>query len=252
MHCYACGAPMEGAFCGTCGAQQPAPQQSQQGWANDSGGWANDSTVLTPQRPAQQPEFASSGGSAQGPSNLNLIIAIAVAAVLVAGAAVAYLVLRSEDSPTAQQTHTATVTASPGGSPAETPTDTESTEPTPWDSSGVGDAPGIASANVTVVRDQQHDECRPTGSTTAGYPTANCRVFVETAGRATGTSVPKTQLEIACQRDFPGSPNPVYRANQHNTYWVWATYAGQWDWFPETSLAEGGSGLPLGQVALCD
>ena len=233
--------------------QQPPPRHPQGEWANDSVGWVEDSTMLAQQPGVPQPESAIAPGPSRRPTSQTLLIALAVAAVVIGGAAVAYLVVRGDGTPSAQQTHTATVTASPPGeSPGPAPTVGGDAESTPWDRTGVADAPPAAPAGVTVVRDQQHDECRPAGSQAGGYPVARCRVFVPTSGRSSGTAVPKGELEVACQRDFPSQPNPVYRANQHNTYWVWATSGGEWDWFPETALAEGGSDLPLGQVALCD
>jgi hypothetical protein len=83
------------------------------------------------------------------------------------------------------------------------------------------------------------------------YPGATCTVWQRTAGLLTGRILSKRSIVVACQADL-GTWNPVYTANQTNTWWFWArSDDGTWDWFPETSISEGTSNQPVNGVALC-
>ena len=56
---------------------------------------------------------------------------------------------------------------------------------------------------------------------------------------------------IACQADLR-HPNPIYKATQTNTRWVWTqANDGTWDWFPQTAISQGAAGLPINGIARC-
>ncbi len=138
--------------------------------------------------------------------------------------------------------------ATPSAPTSSIPTVTTTEEILPWP--GSTDAPD-ATTSPHLIRDHATKKCRPTGRTIAGYPVAACRAWQRAAAMWAGVSLAKGSVDIVCQRDFPSAPNPQYTAKQANTWWFWAQAGGTWDWFPETALSEGGSNLPVGQVAVC-
>lgn len=105
----------------------------------------------------------------------------------------------------------------------------------------------------SIVSDAPGKACPPT-ATPAGwgpYPAARCTMWQRASGLLTGATVSKGERLIVCQRDL-GIPNPVYTANQANTWWIWmAADNGTWDWFPETAVSQGATRTPINGIALC-
>lgn len=72
----------------------------------------------------------------------------------------------------------------------------------------------------------------------------DCAFWQSATGLTTGLPLSKTDHKgIACQADLR-HPNPIYKANQTNTWWVWTqANDGTWDWFPQTAISQGAAGL---------
>ncbi len=93
--------------------------------------------------------------------------------------------------------------------------------------------------------------CASADSSWEGYPGASCTFWQTPTGLQKGRELTKGSQTVACQADL-GKENPVYRAGQENTWWLWVkTGDNSWDWYPETAITEGVSGKPVDGVALC-
>lgn len=105
---------------------------------------------------------------------------------------------------------------------------------------------------VAIQSTSSGTACSNTGQQSGwgGYPMASCRTWKDSTGLITGTPLGRGNVLITCQADV-GEANPVYTANQHNTWWFWAQSGGVWDWFPETALSEGATNQPVNGIALC-
>jgi len=70
-------------------------------------------------------------------------------------------------------------------------------------------------------------------------------------GLISGERLAKGSTTVTCQRNL-ALDNPIYKAGQTNTWWVWAqSDEAAWDWFPETAVGEGVSDQPINGIALC-
>jgi uncharacterized membrane protein YhaH (DUF805 family) len=229
--------------------------------------------------PAADQDLPSRGNQPERrPMSRGLLAALVVVAVVVAGSMAAVAVRSGLGSwlnlgpsrPTAdpgasaggRDTHDPAnqQTAYGGGSPsspgdppsadasAATPGDATSTRP-----SSPRDPPSRVGDRAKIVRTSDGTSCRTT-KLQGGYGTyrlASCKLWQVADGLISGEAARKGAKQITCQRNL-GVSNPVYKAGQTNTWWVWTTSnRGTWDWFPETAVAEGASNEPINGIALC-
>ncbi len=129
-------------------------------------------------------------------------------------------------------------------------------EPAPVPSASVrraGDPPLRPASPVVVVQSSPGTACDTSGALAGygSYPASICKIWKPAGGLVTGSGLSTGQRPVACQADL-AIPNPLYAANQTNTWWVWMqSDNGTWDWFPETAVSQGGPDLPVNGVALC-
>lgn len=127
-------------------------------------------------------------------------------------------------------------------------------EPTPTPRERTGrEEPNRTPDVVTVQSSSSGSACSATSrqSSWGSYPVGECRTWKPSTGLISGASLSTGTIAITCQADLRES-NPIYTANQTNTWWFWAQADnGTWDWFPETALAQGASNQSVNGVALC-
>ena len=114
-------------------------------------------------------------------------------------------------------------------------------------------APSQGSGTIDVVSGSPGTACGPAGAVGWGaYPMGDCAFWQSATGLTTGLPLSKTDHKgIACQADLR-HPNPIYKATQTNTWWVWTqANDGTWDWFPQTAISQGAAGLPINGIARC-
>ncbi len=113
--------------------------------------------------------------------------------------------------------------------------------------------PKPPSGPVTLANGNPGEACAATGGPSFGeYPGASCKMWQPSTGLRSGKALSKTDVHtVACQADL-GQANPVFAANQTNTWWVWTQADdGTWDWFPETAVSQGAANAPINGVAVC-
>ena len=138
------------------------------------------------------------------------------------------------------------------------PSETESAYQTPSpEPSSLLDEPLMPDddgVEAEVWQNSDGKACRASKSNTTfgGYPVATCRFWQTPSGKVWEESIGgKGDHTVAWQRDLE-TDNPKYAATQANTWWVWAeSELGNWDWYPETAIAEGASDQAINGVAIC-
>lgn len=108
-------------------------------------------------------------------------------------------------------------------------------------------------APAQVVSDSPGEGCDTLSRQEWGdYYPARCKMWQPSQGLLTQTPLGKGPRVVTCQADL-GKENPVFTARQRNTWWVWiVTEDGTMDWFPETAVSQGASGLPIRGVSVCE
>ena len=209
---------MNASFCSTCG----------QGLATGA-----TSCALCGQN-VEQAEVVAAAGSRGGRGTVWLVVASV--GVLAAALTAMYVMRPSHHDSTIITTPVATVTSAEPEVRLTDATRQPRTNP-----ARVSIAAGSGGKACTAGED----------SGWAGYPGASCTFWQEPSGLGSGKAVTKGQWTVACQADL-GRANPVYRAGQENTWWLWVQdQEGSWDWYPQTAIKEGASGRPVDGVAFC-
>ncbi|WP_425309205.1 hypothetical protein AADG42_10680 [Ammonicoccus fulvus] len=132
------------------------------------------------------------------------------------------------------------------------PVATTTPSPTPRERTG-REEPNRTPDVVSVQSGSSGSACSATvrQSSWGAYPLGDCRTWKPATGLISGSALSTGPISVTCQADLR-EPNPIYTANQTNTWWFWAQADnGTWDWFPETALAQGASNQSVNGVALC-
>lgn len=263
--CGACGSSLEegATFCGGCGTPvaappagpvaAPAPRVAapppHQPGAHPVGyppqGWSNGPVAAPPTAPVAPPS---------GPSGRNtpMIVALGLALLLVAGLGIYLAMSWGSTSSTEASVGTPSSQNAPAA-PVVTVTPTPTLTVTAPSTVDPLRPPILPPTSALTYPNSPGEGCIPREDEGTGlrYGIAECKFWQESVGLLHGRTLPKGSGIVVCQADL-ARDNPVFTANQTNTWWVWVrTLTGPEDWFPLTAVSQGESNHPVPDVPLC-
>lgn len=272
--CPGCGTPHGPSdhFCGTCGASFGVESEVESTTIPRS---QLPVAPIPPPGEAYPGEGQAAGGVGAAPmtqvdpgpgnaSSRRLLVVlggvVAVVLLAVAGYVLGAWLFGPRESasvpqPALSETGPAQAPQSPASTPVEqTPSPPAPTTPAPaTPTSQVPSQPAMRTSSPQIIRSTPGEACiTQSGQGWGGYYPAACKMWKPSTGLITNAQLGVGPRVVICQADL-GKENPVFTAKQRNTWWVWVvTDDGRMDWFPETAVSQGESGLPISGVSVCE
>lgn len=273
--CPHCGTPHGPTdhFCGACGASfgvesevegTTIPRSQLPAAAIPPAGPAHPSPQPLSTTPAASAASAITAPERRNSSSRRLLFVlggvVAVVLLAVAGYVLGAWLFGPRESasvpqPAVSETGPAQAPQSPASTPVEqTPSPPAPTTPAPaTPTSQVPSQPAMRTSSPQIIRSTAGEACiTQSGQGWGGYYPAACKMWKPSTGLITSAPLGVGSRVVICQADL-GKENPVFTAKQRNTWWVWVvTDDGRMDWFPETAVSQGESGLPISGVSVCE